>query len=387
MTPSDPFDLSPETLRHPESVKWARHGPDVIPMWVADMDFDIAPSIRAAIVERVSRPIGYHDVDNDEGLIAPLRKKFEAQGIVALPDKGWIHFFTGVVPALYTAVVGLTDPGDEVITMIPIYPPFLSAITDHGRVAKHAALREESPGKWVIDFEALERCVTPRTKMLTLCHPHNPTGRLWTREELSKLADFAERNGLYVVSDELHADLTLDGQFVPFVSIASEAVRAKTLTLTGPCKTYNTAGLGIGAMIAHDPELIKRSLKAVRGIAGRPGTTNVAMWRAALRDDGKWLSAVLDALRDRRAMLVDFARRRLPGVRVTVPEATYLAWLDYRAHPKAADVQKLLLEEAKVAVIPGHVFGPGYEGFVRLNFATSRSILSEALERMTKVGP
>lgn len=381
MNAPDPLDLDVDTLRHPDSFKWTNYPPDVLPLWVADMDFPIAPSITKALRDRLDRPIGYHQVLGDPVLVSHLRAKLEAQGIVGLPEKGWVHFVTGVVPGLYACVLGTTQPGEEAITMTPIYPPFLSAITDFGRVAKHARL-VEADARWSIDFDGLEQLVTPQTRLLMLCHPHNPTGRLWTRDELARLADFAERHDLFVVSDELHADLTLDGTFIPFTQIASPALRQRTLTITGPCKAYNTAGLGIGAIVAHSADLLKRVKDSVKGISGHPGAMSVTMWRAALQDDGQWLRAVLDALRDRRQLLADFVRDRLPHARLAFPEATYLAWLDYRAHPRVAELNKLILKQAKVALINGPAFGPGCEGFFRINFATSRAILTEALERL-----
>lgn len=384
MNPPNPLELDVESLRHPDSIKWTYHPPDVLPLWVADMDFAIAPSIAKALTDRLTRGIGYHHVEGDPQLKPLLRAKVEVMGLVDLPAERWVHFVSGVVQGLYASVLALAEPGDEVITMTPIYPPFLSAITDHGRVARHVRLAE-SPDGWQIDFAAMSAAITPKTRLLMLCHPHNPTGRLWTRDELSQLADFAEQHDLYVVSDELHADLTLDGQFIPFAAIASPTLRQRTLTLTGPCKTYNTAGLGIGAIISHSPDLIKRVTKAIHGVAGHPTAMSVAMWRAALLDDGQWLTSILQLLRARRAQLTDFVRARLPKVRYVPPQATYLAWLDYRAHPRSADIQKYLMDEAKVALIPGPAFGPGYEGFVRLNFATSEAILTEALERLARV--
>jgi len=387
MNVPESIELTAAQLRHTDSAKWSTFPPDVLPLWVADMDYAIAPSITKALTGQLSRSIGYLPLGNDPMVSSLLRAKLEGQGLVGLPENGWAHFVSGVVQGLYAAVLGLAEVGDEVITHVPIYPPFLSAITDHGRVAKQVRLIESHEG-WQIDFTAMEAAVSSKTRLLMLCHPHNPTGRLWTRSELSQLADFAERHNLYVVTDELHADLTLDGKFIPFASVASMALRERTLTLTGPCKTYNTAGLGIGVIVSHNTDLIKRVKKAIAGTAGHPGAMSVAMWRAALQDDGQWLTTVLQMLRDRRSQLTTFVRERLPSVRYVPPQSTYLAWLDYRAHPRASeDIYNILLNEAKVALNPGPVFGTGYKGFVRLNFATSQTILGEALERLATIEP
>lgn len=382
--PSPFDDITPESLRHPDSFKWTHYGPDVLPLWVADMDFPIAPSIAKALSERLTRGIGYQSIRTDPDLLDVLREKLQRDGTPELPTKGAITLVNGVVQGLYASVFGLTEPGDEVLTFVPIYPPFFGAITDHGRVAKHLPLVRGTQ-RWEIDFDAMERAITPKSKLLMLCHPHNPTGRVWTRDELSKLADFASRHNLHVVSDELHADLTFDGPFVPFSAVAEEALRARTITLTGPCKAYNTAGLGIGAMVAHDVDLMKRIRKSTAGLLGHSGTMPITMWRAALQDDGAWLASVLDYLRGNREFLASFVRERLPMVDHVPPEATYLAWLDFRKHPRASELYTLLLKDAKVALGDGPMFGEGYRGFVRLNFATSRAILTEALERIAGV--
>jgi cystathionine beta-lyase len=376
---TDPgIELSLSSLRHPDSAKWMHYPPDVLPLWVADMDFDIAPSIRAALIERAGRPLGYH-IFNDP-LLPMLREKLHRMGFPTIPDRG-ISFVSGVVQALFATVLGLTAPGEDVMTMTPIYPPFLRAIHSQNRGARLAPLKD-TPQGWQIDFDAMESAITPATRLLMLCHPHNPTGRLWNPDELRQLANFAQRHELLVASDELHADLTLDGPFVPFVSVASPELRMRTLTLTGPCKTYNTAGLGIGAMISHNPDLIEKLKKSIQGIGGHPNTMSFTMWRAALRDDGQWLAAVLQKIRANRQLLNQFVAERLPSVRMWPPQATYLAWLDFRAHPKSAEIQKYLLETAKVALNPGQDFGPGNEGYVRLNFATSPDILQQALNRI-----
>jgi len=375
-----PFDdLSDNLLRHPDSFKWTYHADDILPLWVADMDFPIAPSIHAALHARLDLGIGYQSIKTD--LDELLRQKLHRLGMPELPAKGAISFLTGVVPGLYATVVALTQPGEEVLTFTPIYPPFLASITDHGRVAKQSPLVQGAQD-WEIDFTSLDAAVTPTTRLLMLCHPHNPTGRVWSRDELSQLVDFANRHQLFVVSDELHADLTLDGPFIPFTAVADEHLRMRTVTLTGPCKAYNTAGLGIVAMISHNRELITRIKKAGAGLLGHAGTMSITMWRAALNDDGVWLASVLDYLRANRTLLEAFVRERLPLVDFIPPQATYLAWLDFRRHPRAGDIHQHLLKDAKVGLNDGPQFGEGYQGFVRINFATSRAILTEALERI-----
>lgn len=387
----EPFrwELSEEQLRHADSFKWSKVPADVLPLWVADMDFAIAPSIKAALAERLNKSVGYPQVEGDPELVGMLLKKLEGEGWTGLGGKGWVRFLPGVVPAIGAAISGLTERGDAVITVTPVYPPFLAAVKDQGRELREVPLSDAGE-KWTIDFDALERAVAidgKAAKVLLLCHPHNPTGRVWTIDELRQLADFAQRHALWVVSDELHADLTLEGTFTAFAKVAPEDVRQRTLTLTGPCKMYNTAGLGIGAMFSHDAALVTRVMKPSAWVAGHPGAMSVAMWKAALADEGTWRAEILDYLRANRDFLEAFVRERLPRVRMPHVEATYLAWLDYRgvmgdAAPRA---QKLLLDEGRVMLNEGAMFGHGFEGFVRLNFATSRKILTEALERIARV--
>ncbi|HEY1685281.1 MAG TPA: PatB family C-S lyase [Tepidisphaeraceae bacterium] len=374
MPPKIELDIT--ALRHPDSFKWTRYPADVLPLWVADMDFAIAPSIKQALVDRLNSPIGYHA--SPDALSELLHQKLQKMGISGIPTAG-ISFINGVVQGLYAAVAGITSPGDSVLTMTPIYPPFLSAITDQGREA-HLVPLKQSENSWLIDWSAMEAAVTPTTRLLMLCHPHNPTGRAWARAELEQIANFARKHNLVILSDELHADLTLDGPFVPFAAAADREMQMRTVTLTGPCKTYNTAGLSIGAMFSHNLDLLSKMKRAIYGIGSHPATLSFTMWHAALRDDGQWLAQVLNQLRDNRETLRKFISERLPIVRFSPPQATYLAWLDCRNSAQAGDIQKYLLENAKVALNPGTDFGPGNEGFARLNFATSPVILNEALE-------
>ena len=374
--------LSLEALRHEDSTKWRKYPADVLPLWVADMDFLVAPSILQALQERLGRGLGYYSYHQGEPQMAALlREKLAGQGLVGLP-RGGIRALPGVVPGLYAGVLGLTSPGEEVISMTPIYPPFLAAIRDQGRRLRAADLRHGGAG-WEIDWDALEAAVTPATRLLMLCHPHNPTGRVWTAGEMGRLAEFALRHRLWVVSDELHADLSFQGPHTAFASLGAE-IAGRTVTLTGPCKTYNTAGLNIGAMISHNQGLLDRLSAATQGVMGHPSAPSMTMWVAALQDDGEWLRSVLDLLRSNRDRVTAWVKEALPFVRYTPPEATYLALLDFRAHSRAADIHTFLLEEARVALNDGPPFGPGYEGFVRLNFATSPEILEDALERIAR---
>lgn len=385
---TDPYGaLDPAALRHADSLKWTRYGEGVLPLWIADMDFPVAPPILTALQDRLTRGLGYH-THGGAALRDALRERLAAQGLTDLPEDG-LSFLPGVVPGLYAAVHALSEPGEPVLTMTPIYHPFHLSITEQGRRVAAAPLREgqnrEGQPRWEIDWNALEAAARG-TRLLLLCHPHNPTGRVWDASELARLRDFVLERNLYVVSDELHADLRYTVQ--PFEAFAADPrVRGRTLTLTGPAKAYNTAGLGIGVMAGHDPTLVKRVRSAAGGLMGHPSALSVTAWQAALREGGPWLAETLKYLRGNRDVLAAFLGVHLPWIRFAPPEATYLAWLDLRAHPRAGEIQQFLLEEARVAVHPGPLFAPEelkpeYQGFIRLNFATSRRLLIEALERM-----
>ncbi|GGJ64212.1 MalY/PatB family protein [Deinococcus aquiradiocola] len=378
------FLLTPDELRHRDSSKWQKYPADVLPLWVADMDYAVSPFITAALQDRLTRGLGYFQLQDEPQMAALLRARLAGQGVTDLPDGG-VRSLPGVVPGLYAAVLGLTAPGDDVISMTPIYPPFMSAVRDHGRNLRAAPLAQTTAG-WTIDWGALEAAVTPQTRLFMLCHPHNPTGRVWTRAELERLADFVLRHDLLVVTDELHADLTypVDGVQVPhtaFVSV-NAALRERTVTLTGPCKAYNTAGLGIGAAVSHATPLLDRMGRATAGVLGHASALSMTMWEAALEGGRPWLDAVLAQLLQNRDLLTARLAAELPWVGYHAPEATYLAWLDFRAHPRHADIHAFLLSEARVALNDGPTFAPDAQGFVRLNFATSPAILNDAIDRI-----
>lgn len=375
--------LGPAELRHQDSIKWMQYPEGVIPMWIADMDFPVAPVILKALHERLERPIGYPMLSGDPQLIAQLRDKCASQGLAEVPADG-VAFLPGVVPGLFAGVNALSAPGEKVVTMVPIYHPFHLAIANLGREVVGVPLKD-GPERWEIDWDALERACAD-TKLLMLCHPHNPTGRVWDAEELRKLRELVIKYDLYVISDELHADLSLTGH--PFEAFAAdERVRSRTVTVTGPCKAFNTAGLGIGALIGHDAALVGRIMSAAAGLMGHPSALSITMWQTALKEGGPWLADTVAYLKGNRDFMTAFLRERLPWVKFHPVEATYLAWLDLRDHPQAADLQNFLLSEAKVAIHNGPVFAPEaqkglYQGYVRVNFATPRPILQEALERM-----
>lgn len=377
-------ELSPRTLRDPYgySGKWHFYPEDVLPMWVADMDFPISPAITQAIVERLQERVGYPQMKGDGLLLEGIIRQQSQYGLEGLTPENLL-LTTSVVPAIYASVLALSSPGDEVITQVPVYPPFLNALSEHHRIARHNPLQPTSSG-WEIDFEQLERLVTPRTRLLLLCNPQNPTGRVFRRDELEQLAEFALRHRLWVMSDELWADLIYEGQHIPIASLSPE-IAQRTVTLTGPCKSYNTAGLGGGVAISHNKQILSAMAQVSKGLGGHPNVLAMAAWRAALEHAQDWLQQVRAYLKGNRDLVTGFMQQRLSQIGYRPPQGTYLAWLDFSRTPLAQEAHKVMLEQAKVGLNDGRMFGPQYRGWLRLNFATSRSLVQEALERIARV--
>ena len=374
-------DLTSENIYDPNSIKWNYFERDVLPLWVADMDFLPAPEILGALKARVDTWLGYSSMAGSPKLLESIVAHMTSFGWTGLEPKN-IWFVSGVVPGMYASILGLSSVGDEIISQTPIYPPFMSSIKDHGRVMLSNKMLLGDNG-WTIDFENLESLVTPGTRMLMLCNPHNPTGRVFTRSELEKLAAFVLKHRLWVISDELHANLILEPglKHIPFASLSSE-ISDRTVTITGPCKTFTTAGLGIGAVISTNAKLLERIQAATRGLMGHPNIMSETAWLSGLELGMPWLEKTKAYLHANREFLGAYLREHLPDVRCVLPEATYLAWLDMNHYSQVPEMQKFLLETAKVGLNEGTNFGADYTGFVRLNFATSRQVLTQALERI-----
>lgn len=376
-----PYDtLTAQELRNKTCVKWHHHEDDVLPLWVADMDFPVAEPIKAAIMAVLERnDLGYPPHDGLPGLKEAALERLSTRYSWQLqPDQ--LHAFDSTVSDLYLAVLACSGVGEEVIVQTPIYPPFLSAIGDTGRNVLYNGLLE-TPHGWEIDFDGLEALVTPATRLLALCNPHNPSGRVFTRDELEKLADFALRHRLWVVSDELHSDLVYPGHtHTPLASLGPE-IGQRTLTLFGPTKTFTIAGLRISFIASPNTQLLERVKTLAHGLVGAPNVLAQAAAIAAYREGGPWLEQTLTYLEQNRQFLADYLQEHLPQVGYHPPEGTYLAWLDFRKLTPAEELEDFF-KEAKVGLNLGSAYGPGGEGFARLNFATSRGILKEALDRI-----
>jgi cysteine-S-conjugate beta-lyase len=373
------FDFdTPIDRRGTGSIKWDKYkGRDVIPLWVADMDFACAPAVVQALHRRVDHPIyGYSDPPAELAgtVVGYLEREYRWK---IEPD--WIVWLPGLVVGLNVVCRAFGEPGDDILTATPVYPPFLSAPVNSARNAVRVPMAEKN-GVWGWDIAALERIITPRSRLLLLCNPHNPVGRVFMRDELREIADVCERHDLTLCSDEIHCDLILDAD-KPHVPVASlgENIARRTVTLMSASKTFNMPALGCAYAIVSNPEVRARIRKAMAGIVHHVGLMGYMAMLAAYREGKEWQLALLDYLRGNRD-LVERQIGGIPALRVWHAEATYLSWIDAGALPvnNAAE----FFEEAGVGCYDGALFGA--PGFLRLNFACPRPLLAQALERISR---
>jgi cystathionine beta-lyase len=363
------------------SFKWDRYGPDVLPFWVADMDLPSPPAVVAALGERAAHGIYGYSLVPDSLVSAVRRHLLVAHGWEVAPES--LVYLPGVVPALNLACRAYAAPGEAVLTVVPAYPPFLEAPTQQGRrLATVPALL--SRGRWKLPLAALEAAVTPQTRVLLFCHPHNPLGRIWSRDDIAAVVDLCRRHRLVLVSDEIHCDLLLEPvRHAPSVVVSPDAADL-TVTLMAPSKTFNLPGLNFAFAVIPDEGLRRRFEAAGAGLLPFPGCFAIAAAEAAYRDGGQWLAELLAYLRGNADLVESFVDSELPGVTTTRVEATYLAWLDARtwlaAHGGGAAAAVACLR-AGVALSDGAEFGAD-PGFLRLNFGCPRSMLQEGLRRL-----
>jgi len=382
------FDFdTPIDRRGTDSAKWQYYGDDVLPLWVADMDFRSPQPVIDALVERARHGIFGYGMP-PESLYQTLLERLATRHHWNV-SKDALVFLPGLVTGLNVVARAIGEPGDGVVMTTPIYPPFFSAVQNAGRTLDAARLREVREGRLVryeLDFDALEAAVTPKTRLFLLCNPHNPTGHVYTRAELEQIATFCERHDLIICSDEIHCDLLLgDAPHISIATLGPEVAR-RCVTLLAPSKTFNVPGLGFSFAVVENEDLRSKLQKAADGIVPHPNLLGYAAAEAAYRDGGPWLEALTHYLRDNRDLLVEFVREHMPDVATTIPEGTYLAWLDFRdvPLPEGVDPFRFCLEHAKVALNDGAIFGAGGEGFTRLNFGCPRSTLLLALEEIAQ---
>ena len=367
---------TPIDRRGTAASKWERYaGRDVLPFWVADMEFPSPPAVIEALKARVEHGIfGYTNVPDTlrEQIIEHLARDY---GWAVQPD--WLLWLPGVVPGLNVACRAIGEPGDGVITAVPIYFPFLSAPGNANRQCQRMELVRRGQ-RWEMDLDGLEAGLDASSRLFLLCNPQNPTGRVYTREELLALAAVAERHDLIICSDEIHAGLVLDEscRHLPIASLAPEIAR-RSITLMAPTKTYNMPGLGFGFAVIPDPDLRARFRASASGFMAHVGPLAITAAEAAYRHGAAWREALLLRLRENRDRLQE-AVAAMPGLTMTPVEATCVAWIDARGL-EVEDPHRFF-EDAGVGLSPGAQFGS--PGFVRFNFGCAPPMLEEGIRRM-----
>jgi cystathionine beta-lyase len=366
--------------RGTDSYKWKDYGDDVLPMWVADMDFVSAEPIIQALHQRIDHGVfGYtRPVLELRTVIQERLKKFYQWEI----GEEEIIFLPGLVTGLNLFYHAFSNPGDGVLVQPPVYFHFVRDPVIHVRVLDDPPLVQKGD-TYEIDFALFEKAIGDRTKVFLFCNPHNPVARVFTTKELEKVAEICVRHGVLICSDEIHCDLLYPGyQHVPIATLGPE-VANQTITLMAPSKTYNLAGLHCGFAIIQNSKLRRTWQTFSSGLIPGVNILGHVAALAAFRSGQEWLDQVLHYLKGNRDYLGQYIKEKLPSMRMTKMEATHLAWLDCRETGIPGNPFDFFLKEAKVALNDGMTFGRGGEGFVRLNFACPRKILKEALDRMS----
>lgn len=368
------------------SAKWdgmeSRYGTkDAIPMWVADMDFMSPPEVVQALEERARHGLFGYTTRPDsyfEAIIDWIKNRHGFQ-----IQKEWIGHSPGVVSGLGFIVEALTQPGDKIIIQTPVYYPFRMVSESAGcEIVENDLLYEN--GQYTMDFDDLEAKAAAGAKMLILCSPHNPVGRVWTKEELTRLGEICLKHNVLVVSDEIHGDLIYkEYKHIPFGSLSPEFSQ-KSITCIAPSKTFNLAGLQTSTMIIADKEIQEKvNQTMMKHFAFGANAFGVVALEAAYRHGGPWLDALMDYLKENLKVMTEFIEQRIPSIKVVQPEGTYLVWLDCtELGMEAKELDDFMLRRARLALDEGHIFGKNGEGFQRINIACPRSLLMTGLQQL-----
>jgi len=354
----------------------------VIPMWVADMDFRCPPFIIKALKDRLEHEILGYTIRREEyySSLTDWIKRRHSWSI----ENDWISFSPGVVPALNVCTLAFTKPGDKIIIQPPVYFPFFNAVTDHDRKMVYNQLIEKN-GLWKMDFDDLEKEAASGASMLILCNPHNPVGRAWSIGELEKLTEICLRHDVLLLSDEIHSDLILPSyKHIPLASLSGE-IASNTVTCMAPSKTFNIAGLSTSTVIISNPDLKRKfdsTIESLHITGGNIFGTEASI--AAYTFGDEWLDSMLEYIsRNIEYVLDRFSNNEF--IRPVTPEATYMIWLDCRAMGmKAGELNKFFVNEASVGMSEGSVFGPGGEGFMRMNVACPLDTVKKAVDNIEK---
>lgn len=355
---------------------------DVLPLWVADMDFAAPECVTRALQARINHPVfGYtlYPESLYQAVIDWFRCRHQWQ-----IEREWIVFAPGIVPSLFAAVQEFTKEGEGVIVQPPVYFPFFSAVTTNNRRLINNPLREVN-GRYEINFEQLEDCAKQGARLLLLCTPHNPVGRVWREDELQRLLDICRRYHITILSDDIHCDLVYSG--VTHTMLGRLALPGdKIVTTVAPNKSFNIPGLGLSALIIPNAAERNRMKQAFERLhVGNYNPLSIVAFEAAYREGGEWLDSLMVYLEQTRDMVADFVARELPPIKLIKPEATYLLWLDCRGLGLSdAALRDFFIKNCKLGMNPGSVFGEGGSGFMRMNIGCPRSVIIEALNSIQK---
>jgi cystathionine beta-lyase len=356
---------------------------DVIPMWVADMDFNTPDFIVESLQKRLEHPIygySFRSTEYFQSMIRWIKSRHNWS-----VEKEWISFCPGIVPALNFCTLAFTQTGDNIIVQPPVYFPFFSAAESHGRNLIYNRLTE-SEGIWSMDFDSLARGIDSKTKMIIISNPHNPVGRVWTPEELNRLADICLKHNIVIISDEIHCDLILPGFTHTPIASLSEEIAENTVTLISPSKTFNIAGLSTSSVIIQNPVLRKSFNRIVENLHIGNGNIFGNMASIAAYSHGhEWLDSLLDYIDNNVEFVKNYCNKMIPEIIPVQPEATYMIWLDCRKLGMLRkDLQNFFVTKAEVGMNEGSTFGPGGEGFMRMNLGATHQTVMRAMEQIEK---
>jgi len=364
--------------RGTDSIKWEYFGSDVLPMWVADMDFPSPPAVIDALRERTDHALFGYPSEPPElrGLFVERLERLYGWRV----SEESLLFLPNVVVGFNLACQAVAAPGERVLYQTPIYFPILRVPGNAGLEETTSELVRTASGRYEIDFDDFERAAEG-ARVFVLCNPHNPVGRVFTAGELERMAEICARHDVVICSDEIHADFVYDGRrHVPIASLARE-IEERSVTLFAPNKTYNVAGVPCAIAVIPNSDLRERVLAAKRGLVPHVGIMSYVAALAAYRHGDAWLAELIAYLEENRDTVARFVTEELAGIALTPIEGTYLAWLDCR-EAVSENPHRFFLREGRIALNDGATFGPGGEGFVRLNFACPRSTLLDGLRRM-----
>lgn len=363
-----------------DSDKWRFYGKNVLPLWVADMDFKTPQAIIDGLKTIIDHGIFGYGESRPQAVLTSIKNYMLKRYQWEIKDSD-IILLPNLLSGLNIAARAIGEIGDGVLTTTPIYPPFLSAPINQHKTLQHCPLKQTTKGRFIhfeMDFQKIEKASNAKTKLFMLCHPHNPSGRIFSPTELSQLADLAQKNNWVVLSDEIHAELLLEGHHQPYALI-SEATRQHSITLFSSNKTYNIAGLGASFAIIENPIIRSKFEKAMTGIVTRPNIFAMKAMQIAFSDPScdKWLQALKIYLKANRDYLISELASH-PGIKISIPEATFLMWLDFNATKIANNPYQILLNNG-LALNDGESFGENGKGCVRINFACPRERLAKAI--------